>query len=167
MTELSTNKIRVIDIKYGTSVDGVGLRTSIYCAGCRNQCEGCHNPQSWDEMAGTLIDVDTLFEQIVCEGMNVTFSGGDPMLHPDGFAALARRIKQETELNIWCYTGYRFEDIMLNPRQRALAQLCDVIVDGPFVMKLRDTSLRFRGSTNQRIIDVLKSQNGEICLLDL
>ena len=89
------------------------------------------------------------------------------MFHPEGFTALARRIKQETSLNIWCYTGYRLEDILQHPGQRALAELCDVIVDGPFIQSQKDSSLRFRGSTNQRIIDVQRSLNGEICLLDL
>ena len=166
MTELSTNSIRVLDIKLGTSVDGPGLRTSIYCAGCNNRCPGCHNPQSWDEMAGESVLVDDLFAQIVRERMNVTFSGGDPMLHPEGFTELARRIKQDTSLSIWCYTGYRFEDILQHPGRRALAVLCDVIVDGPFMMSQKDSSLRFRGSANQRISDVQRSLDGTICLLE-
>ena len=97
--------------------------------------------------------------------MNVTFTGGDPMLHPEGFTALARLIKTYSEKTIWCYTGYRFEQLMQNPLQRELALLCDVIVDGPFVLAERDLSLRFRGSRNQRIIDVQNSLQGEINLL--
>lgn len=167
MTELSTNNIRILDIKYGTSVDGIGLRTSLYCAGCRNHCHGCHNPQSWDENGGEPIRVDELFKQIVDADMNVTFTGGDPMLHPEGFIELAQMIKNNTDKNIWCYTGYNFEDLLQHPIRRKLVELCDVIVDGRFVESERDLSLHFRGSRNQRVIDVKKSLQGEICCLEL
>ena len=166
MTELSTNNIRILDIKYGTSVDGIGLRTSLYCAGCRNHCHGCHNPQSWDENGGEPIRVDELFKQIVDADMNVTFTGGDPMLHPEGFIELAQMIKNNTDKNIWCYTGYNFEDLLQHPVRRKLVELCDVIVDGRFVESERDLSLHFRGSRNQRVIDVQKSLQGEICCLE-
>ena len=133
MTELSTNSIRILDIKYGTSVDGIGLRTSLYCAGCENHCVGCHNPQSWDEY------------------------GGDPMFHPEGFIQLAQMIKEQTDKTIWCYTGYRFEDLLAHPLRRKLVELCDVIVDGRYIEAERDLSLHFRGSRNQRLIDVPNS----------
>lgn len=154
MTGLSTNSIRILDIRYGTSVDGTGLRTSIYCAGCENHCPGCHNPQSWDENGGEEISVEELFNLIIDADMNVTFTGGDPMLHPEGFIKLAKMIKERTDKTIWCYTGYRFEDLLQHPVRRQLVELCDVIVDGPFILAERDTSLHFRGSRNQRIIDV-------------
>ena len=166
MTESSTNNIRVLDIKYGTSVDGFGLRTSIYCAGCQNHCRGCHNPQSWDENGGEPTSVEVLFKNIVDADMNVTFTGGDPMLHPEGFIELAQMIKNNTDKNIWCYTGYKFEDLMLHPIRRKLVELCDVIVDGRYVESERDLSLHFRGSRNQRVIDVQKSLNGEIICLE-
>ena len=166
MTESSTNNIRVLDIKYGTSVDGIGLRTSIYCAGCQNHCPGCHNPQSWDENGGEPISVEVLFKNIVDADMNVTFTGGDPMLHPEGFIELAQMIKDNTNKNIWCYTGYKFEDLIQHPIRRKLVELCDVIVDGPYVESERDLSLHFRGSRNQRVIDVQKSLNGEIICIE-
>ena len=166
MTESSTNNIRVLDIKYGTSVDGIGLRTSIYCAGCQNHCPGCHNPQSWDENGGEPIKIDELFKHIVDADMNVTFTGGDPMLHPEGFIELAQMIKNNTNKNIWCYTGYKFEDLIQHPIRRKLVELCDVIVDGPYVESERDLSLHFRGSRNQRVIDVQKSLNGEIICIE-
>ena len=166
MTELSTNNIRILDIKYGTSVDGIGLRTSLYCAGCRNHCHGCHNPQSWDENGGESISIDVLFKNIVDADMNVTFTGGDPMLHPEGFIELAQMIKNSTNKNIWCYTGYKFEDLIQHPTRRKLVELCDVIVDGRFVESERDLSLHFRGSRNQRVIDVQKSLNGEIICIE-
>ena len=168
MTASSTNKpsIRILDIKYGTSVDGIGLRTSLYCAGCENHCPGCHNPQSWDEQGGTPVPVDELFGLIVDADMNVTFTGGDPMLHPEGFIALAQMIKQYTDKTIWCYTGYRFEELLQHPARRMLVELCDVLVDGRYVEAERDLSLHFRGSGNQRIIDVAESlRTHTVCLL--
>ena len=165
MTESSTNSIRILDIKYGTSVDGVGLRTSLYCAGCTNRCKGCHNPQSWDENGGDAVPVEELYRLVVDADMNVTFTGGDPMLHPEGFIALARLIKENTDKTIWCYTGYCFEDLLRHPLRRDLVGLCDVIVDGRYVEAERDLSLHFRGSRNQRVIDVPKSLDGCICEL--
>ena len=168
MTESSTNNIRILAIKYGTSVDGIGLRTSLYCAGCENQCPGCHNPQSWDEGGGEAISVEELFKRIVDADMNVTFTGGDPMLHPEGFIALARMIKEQTDKTIWCYTGYRFEDLLRHPQRKALLELCDVLVDSPFLLAERDLSLPFRGSRNQRIIHVQSSlKEGHVVLEEL
>ena len=165
MTASSTNNsIRILSIKYGTSVDGIGLRTSLYCAGCENRCPGCHNPQSWNVNGGEVISVDELYHRIVEADMNVTFTGGDPMYHPEGFIALASLIKRYTNKTIWCYTGYRFEELLSHPLRRQLAELCDVIVDGRYIEAERDLSLHFRGSRNQRIIDVKASLNGDIVL---
>ena len=114
------------------------------------------------------MNVDELFEKIVEADMNVTFTGGDPMFLPEGFTELARMIREQTNKTIWCYTGYLFEDVLKKRPQRALAELCDVIVDGPFVLAERDLSLRFRGSRNQRIIDVQASLcSGEVVEMDL
>lgn len=88
---------------------------------------------------------------------NVTFSGGDPMFQPEGFTELAQAIKSQTQKTIWCFSGFTFEILLKNPRQRRLLRLIDVLVDGPFVKSLRDEDLLFRGSRNQRIIDVQKS----------
>ena len=166
MTASSTNSIRILDIKYGTSVDGIGLRTSLYCAGCEHHCAGCHNPQSWSADGGESVAVEELFREIVEADMNVTFTGGDPMLHPEGFIELAQMIKERTDKTIWCYTGYLFEELLQHPLRRELVELCDVIVDGRYVEAERDLSLHFRGSRNQRIIDVAKSLSGEVCLLE-
>ena len=166
MTASFTNNIRILSIKYGTSVDGIGLRTSLYCAGCENHCPGCHNPQSWDENGGEAISVDELFRRIVDADMNVTFTGGDPMYHPEGFIALASLIKRHTNKTIWCYTGYRFEDLLSHPLRRQLVELCDVIVDGRYIEAERDLSLHVRGSRNQRIIDVKASLAGDVVLVD-
>lgn len=162
----SSTSIRILDIKYGTSVDGIGLRTSLYCAGCVNRCPGCHNPQSWNEQGGQPIAVEDLLRLIIDADMNVTFTGGDPMLHPEGFIALAQLIRQHTDKTIWCYTGYRYEDLLRHPVRRALVELCDVLVDGPYIEAERDLTLHFRGSRNQRVIDVRQSlQSHSVCLL--
>ena len=87
------------------------------------------------------------------------------MFHPEGFIKLARMIKENTDKTIWCYTGYRFEDLLLHPIRRELVELCDVIVDGRYIKEEKDISLHFRGSRNQRIIDVKKSLKGNLYLI--
>ena len=90
------------------------------------------------------------------------------MLHPEGFIALARMIKEHTDKTIWCYTGYRFEDLLRHPQRKALLELCDVLVDSPFLLAERDLSLPFRGSRNQRIIHVQSSlKEGRVVLEEL
>ena len=141
-------------------VDGPGFRTAIYCAGCRHQCPGCHNPQSWDFSGGRPVTTDELMRIIEADPYTrgVTFTGGDPMYQPEGFAELADAIRQRTpQKDIWCYTGFTFEQLITNPRQRALLEQIDVLVDGPFLREQRDETLLFRGSRNQRIIDVQAS----------
>ena len=138
-------------------VDGPGFRTSIYCAGCRHRCPGCHNPQSWDFNQGREMSVSELMRIIEADPFaNVTFSGGDPMYQAAGFAELAREIHRRTNKDIWCYTGFTFETL-ITPDQRELLSELDVLVDGPFVEALRDPDLLFRGRSNQRIIDVQAS----------
>lgn len=97
------------------------------------------------------------------EFADVTFSGGDPMFQPEGFTKLARQIKKETGKNIWCYTGYTYEQLLKNDRQKELLQWIDVLVDGPFIESQKDEDLLFRGSRNQRLIDVPRSlHNGHV-----
>ena len=147
--------ISVLDIIEDTMVDGPGFRTSIYCAGCRHACPGCHNPQSWDFSGGHPMSTEQIMRIIEADPYaNVTFSGGDPMYQPEGFTELARAIRQRTSKDIWCFTGFTFETLINNPRHRQLLELIDVLVDGPFIKSLRDESLLFRGSSNQRLIDV-------------
>ncbi len=150
-------KLNVLQIVPGTSVDGPGLRTSVYLAGCSHHCPGCHNPASWDFNGGTVYDVDELAEIIIAHDFNVTITGGDPLQTPDvdALAHLLRRLKA-AGLNIWAYTGYTLEEALEIPRIRPLLELIDTLVDGPFINELRDTDLHFRGSSNQRIIDLHK-----------
>ena len=148
------DKLRVLHIVEGTSVDGPGLRTSIYLAGCRHHCPGCHNLESWRMDGGEQRTLDELMEVIAYNEAPVTFSGGDPLAQPEPLARLISRIKRELGYNVWCYTGYTWEQVMQQPRLLQAVKELDVLVDSPFVMAERDTHLRFRGSRNQRLIDV-------------
>ena len=142
---------KVLDIVKGTTVDGPGFRTAIYFAGCRHQCPGCHNPQSWDFDAGTEMTLKELMDIIEEEDFDVTLTGGDPLYHPEEIAVLAKRIK-ETGHTVWLYTGFTIEEIRASERLSTPLPYLDVIVEGPFIQSLRDPDLLFRGSSNQRII---------------
>ena len=151
-------KLRILDILEDTTVDGPGFRTSIYCSGCAHACPGCHNPQSWDINAGKWTEVGDILKVILADPFaDVTFTGGDPMYQPEGFTELARVIRESSDKSIWCYTGFTFEVLLRKPATRALLQYLDVLVDGPFKQELRDESLLYRGSRNQRLIDVKAS----------
>lgn len=150
--------LSIIDIIEDTTVDGPGFRTAIYAAGCPNQCPGCHNPESWDIEKGRKIPTEEILDKVLADDFaDVTFSGGDPMFQPEEFTQLARGIKQKSNKTIWCYTGYQFEKLLKNPKQANLLTYIDVLVDGKFQQALRDESLLFRGSSNQRLIDVKAS----------
>ena len=160
--------LSVLDIIEDTMVDGPGFRTSIYCAGCHHACPGCQNPQSWDINNGRLMSTREIMDIIKSDPWaNVTFSGGDPMYQAEGFTELARAIRQETDKDIWCFTGYTYEQILHNPTRLALLKQLDVLVDGPFIQTLRNPDLLFRGSSNQRLINVQASlKNQRIVLLN-
>lgn len=146
--------MRVVDIIPGTTVDGPGMRTSIYFAGCRHQCPGCHNPATWDFSAGREMSVPELMDIIIDNDFDVTFTGGDPLFSAKEIIPLAKAIRQ-AGYSIWVYTGFIFEDVMKQGgAESRLLSMAEAVVDGPFIEALRDTSLHFRGSSNQRIIDV-------------
>lgn len=156
--------LSILDILEDTTADGPGFRTSIYAAGCPNACPGCHNPESWDIRHGRRMTTDEILQKVLDDPFaDVTFSGGDPMFQPEGFAELSQAIKENSDKNIWCYTGYTFEQLLNSTRHTRLLQYIDVLVDGRFQQELRDESLYFRGSSNQRLIDVPASlKNGKV-----
>lgn len=144
-----------------TIVDGEGIRYSIYLAGCRHHCKGCHNKASWNPLAGNVLTqqkVDEIINEINANPLldGITFSGGDPFYNPEEFLPLIKTIKERTNMNIWCYTGYTYEQLMDMEVCREILKLVDVLVDGKFIEDLYSPYLEFRGSSNQRIIKLRK-----------
>ena len=167
-------------------VDGPGIRFAVFCQGCPHHCEGCHNPETHSFEGGTPVRVDRLLEQIDKDPIlkGVTFSGGEPMCQAPAFAELAKGVK-ERGLDVVIFTGYRYEDLislgsganrsgvtddklkMLDADAvKELLELADILIDGPFILKERDLSLSFRGSRNQRVIDLNKTREaGEVVII--
>ena len=161
-----TPVLQILNIVEDTMVDGPGFRTSVYCAGCSHRCPGCHNPQSWNFAAGKEMTVEQVMSIIEADPYTrgVTFSGGDPMYQAAAFAELARAIHQRTQKDVWCYTGFTFESLIHDDQRELLSEI-DVLVDGPFIQSKYDADLLFRGSSNQRLIDVQASlYSGETVL---
>ncbi len=137
-------------------VDGPGIRTTVFSQGCPHHCKGCHNPETWAFGCGTPMAEETVLEIVqsnpLCRG--VTFSGGEPFAQGAGFARLAKLLKS-AGYEVASYTGYTFEALLEGtPEQRALLEAIDVLIDGPFLLEQRSLVLAFRGSKNQRILDV-------------
>ena len=140
-------------------VDGPGIRVCIFSQGCPHHCPGCHNPETWDFGCGTPMEEETLVEVVrsnpLCRG--VTFSGGEPFAQAEGFARLARMLKAQG-YEVASYTGYTFEQLLHGtPAQKELLDTIDVLIDGPFLLAEKSLEVPFRGSKNQRILDVPKS----------
>lgn len=152
--------------------NGIGIRSTLFVSGCTHQCPGCFNTDYREFDYGTPWTKeaeDTFLSYIKDENVHgVTILGGEPMQQTkdDDLLNLLRRIKQETNETIWIYSGYTYEEILKEPKRRQILELCDVLVDGRFVETLKDLKLRFRGSSNQNIIDVQASlTSGEKVLL--
>lgn len=139
-------------------VDGEGIRTVIWTQGCNHHCKGCHNPETWSFDSGYLVDVDSVIKEIdsLTGQDGITLSGGDPFYQVDACTLIAKHCKDK-KLNVWCYTGFLYEDLIKDTKMLELLKYIDVLVDGPFVLKERSLDLYFKGSSNQRIIDVPKS----------
>lgn len=155
------SSIRLFGTAEDSIVDGPGLRYSIFVQGCSHHCPGCHNFESQDKEGGYVSSIDELLDEIEANQIiqGVTLSGGEPLEQSEACYALARALKMR-QCNIWLYTGYLFEDILKEKPDKTaldLLKLCDVVVDGPFVEKLHSHELQWRGSANQRVIDVQKS----------
>ncbi|MEG0918440.1 MAG: anaerobic ribonucleoside-triphosphate reductase activating protein [Anaerovoracaceae bacterium] len=141
--------------------DGPGIRFAVFCQGCTHHCPGCHNEETWAIGGGKDVTIDKIMEEIKKDPIlsGVTFSGGEPFLQAEGFLELAKRIKSETKLNIMIFTGFLIEELKEkdNDSIKQLISLADYIVDGKFVLAQKDLTLKYRGSSNQRIIDVKES----------
>ena len=137
-------------------VDGPGIRTTVFSQGCPHHCEGCHNPETWEFGCGTPISEEAVLQIVtsnpLCRG--VTFSGGEPFAQAEGFAKLGRLLK-ERGYEVASYSGYTFEQLLRGTKaQRQLLETIDILIDGPYLQQERSLEISFRGSRNQRILDV-------------
>ena len=158
------NKLRLCGIEPESIVDGPGFRYVVFVQGCPHHCEGCHNPQSHSFEDGYLKDIDEIVDEIKENPLlsGVTFSGGEPFCQAEGLYNLAVKVK-ELNKNIYVYSGYTYEKLLEmaknEPYKKKLLDICDVLIDGPFVLEKRDLTLLYRGSTNQRIINLKEGSN--------
>ena len=160
------------DIKSCDLVNGEGVRCVLWVSGCIHKCKGCFNEQTWDCNSGILFDENAkqeifkALEEPYCSG--ITLSGGDPF-HPNNYGELTKLCKEIRELfpskNIWIYSGFTYEFLTTDLARKELLVLADILVDGKFEMSKFDKKLNYRGSSNQRIIDVQKSLQQETVVL--
>ena len=154
--------MRVAGLIQDSIVDWPGFRFVVFTQGCRLHCEGCHNPATWDIDGGTEMTVDEIVEQMLSNPLTdgLTLSGGEPFMQAGECARLAVAAR-EKGLNVWVYTGHTFEELtslaVTEPEYKELLELTDVLVDGLFLIAERTLSLKWRGSKNQRLVDVQKS----------
>lgn len=159
---------RIAGIINNSVVDGPGLRTAIFFSGCRRHCRGCHNPEAQDFNYGKDYTEDDIDQMLILArnvgDSGITLTGGHP-LEPENYEFAYEMVKKAKEynLNVWLYTGYVFEQIPI--MYMDLISLCDVVVDGPFVENLKSNDCLYRGSTNQRLINIKETfDRGEIVL---
>ena len=159
----------MMDITYSSSADGEGFRDVLFVSGCPHRCDGCHNPQTWDYNSGTYETLADVYSALTrSELTDVTLSGGEPFEQSEALTMLVRALKDTTSKTVWVYSGYLFEEIVTDPVRKKLLELCDVLVDGRFQKENADEDLLFRGSSNQRIIDIKKSiEAGYVQLFDV
>ena len=150
-------QIRIAGLVPESFVDGDGIRFAIFMQGCRRNCEGCHNPETHALDGGRLVDTEEIISAIKKNPPldGITLTGGEPLLQIDAAEEISRAAKN-FGLSVWCYTGYTFEELPIDAAP--LLENVDVLIDGEFVLSLRDLDLQFRGSRNQRIIDLKKTR---------
>ncbi|MGM9619756.1 MAG: anaerobic ribonucleoside-triphosphate reductase activating protein [Oscillospiraceae bacterium] len=159
--------MRIAGLMQDSIVDGPGLRFTVFVQGCGHHCEGCHNPQTHDPAGGREMTVEEVVAELRSNPLTdgLTLSGGEPFDQPEGCLALARAAHADG-LNVWAYSGYLYEQLLADERKAALLREVDVLIDGPFLLAQRTLALPWRGSRNQRLIDVQKSlAAGEVVLL--
>lgn len=155
-------KLRLAGVIRESIVDGPGIRMTVFTQGCPHHCEGCHNEQTWDFSLGYDSSTERILEEAKKDPIlrGLTFSGGEPFCQAQSLAVLAKEAKEQG-YDIFCYTGFTFEKLYssfdAHPEYKELLSYCDWLVDGPFVLSERSLLLKFRGSKNQRILDVKKS----------
>jgi anaerobic ribonucleoside-triphosphate reductase activating protein len=160
--------IRIAGIVPESIVDGPGFRYTVFTQGCFHDCPGCHNPATHDINGGREMSVERIVEEMgknrLIDGL--TLSGGEPFLQVEPCLELAKAA-HALGLNVWAYSGYTFEELMADLEKSRLLAECDVLVDGPFILAQRTLERRFRGSKNQRVIDVKQTlAQGEIVLAE-
>ena len=170
-TQLDTMQLRLAGIVDESVVDGLGIRMTVFVQGCPHRCKGCHNPASWDSAGGKVYPLRFVADLVQKDPLldGVTFSGGEPFAQPAPLAVLAAWLHSRG-MNVWCYSGYTYEQLVQKAQTdadtAALLQNIDVLVDGPFVEAQRDLTLKFRGSANQRVLDMprTRAQNAPVWL---
>lgn len=166
-------KIRLAaPLQYDSVVDGEGIRTVIWTQGCSHNCKGCHNPETHDFKGGALIDIEDIKKELMNLKFQdgITLSGGDPFMQPDACLEIAKFAKK-IGLNVWTYTGFTFDQLKTLGRTKPviieLLKNIDVLIDGKFVLEEKTYEAPYRGSKNQRIIDVQQSLiKNEIVIVD-
>ena len=150
-------QIRIAGLVPESYVDGDGIRYAVFMQGCLRNCAGCHNPGTHALDGGRLIDTDEIVSAIKKNPLldGITLTGGEPLLQVEAANEIARAVKS-LGLSVWCYTGYTFEELPTSAQP--LLENVDVLIDGEFIESLRDLELQFRGSSNQRIIDIKKTR---------
>ncbi|MHB8158523.1 MAG: anaerobic ribonucleoside-triphosphate reductase activating protein [Desulfocucumaceae bacterium] len=166
------DKIRIAGTVGESVVDGPGLRFVVFAQGCPHHCRGCHNPETWDPGGGTEVTVGELLEQLGANPLlrGITLTGGDPFLQAGPLASLARSAR-EMGKNVITYTGYTWDQLLQMSLKdegvKSLLENTDILVDGPFILEKKDLKLVFRGSGNQRVIDVRSSfEAGTVVQID-